>query len=62
MSSLEGVKFGKFTFQSFGEEKFGKWMDQAKNNDYKVHVMPHIFVLCTMVKLKVSVCFHALCS
>ena len=39
-----GLKFGEFTLtkfwqgkvlarKSFGKEKFGEWIDQAKNND-----------------------------
>ena len=44
--------------QSIGEEKFGEWIDQAKNNDREARVTAHRIVLCAAVKLKILVCFR----
>ena len=48
--------------QSFGEEKFGEWIDQAKNNDCEAHITVRRIVLCVTVKLKILVSFRVLCS
>ena len=46
--------------ESFGQEKFGEWIDQAKNNDCEAHITACRIVLCTMLRLKILVCFRVL--
>ena len=40
------------------KEKFGEWIDQAKNNDYEVCVTACRIVLCATVKLTILVRFR----